>query len=115
LDSHRRQPASLTSVASERHRDLASTPTLPPAIREGEHAGDAVGVIDAEVTDVKSSVDEELDAYNRYLFELSRNGRPKKWTRRRPRRSGDDPCVDEHASPTPTTDMPALRSADQAE
>ncbi|MGH8989544.1 MAG: hypothetical protein ACRDXC_13285, partial [Acidimicrobiales bacterium] len=33
LDSHRRQPASLTSVASERHRDLASTPTLPPAIR----------------------------------------------------------------------------------
>ncbi|MGH9099345.1 MAG: hypothetical protein ACRDV8_03840, partial [Acidimicrobiales bacterium] len=47
-------------------------------------------------TDVKSSVDEELDAYNRYLFELSRNGLRKQW--RSPSRTRPDAGSDSHGT-----------------
>jgi hypothetical protein len=36
-------------------------------------------VVDAQVLDVTVEVDEELDAYNRYLAELSRSDPPKRW------------------------------------
>ncbi|MDA8313395.1 MAG: hypothetical protein M0Z46_22815 [Actinomycetota bacterium] len=35
--------------------------------------------IDVQVLEVKAIADEELDAYNRYLFELSKTGSPKRW------------------------------------
>jgi hypothetical protein len=40
-------------------------------------------VIDAQVFDVKVVVDEELNAYNRYLAELNRRDSPKHWGLRR--------------------------------
>lgn len=48
-------------------------------------------VIEARILGVKVEVDEELEAYNQYLFELNWNGPPKRWKlpRRRPR---DDPA-----------------------
>jgi hypothetical protein len=45
-----------------------------------DHPG---SVIDAEVVAVKTQVDEELMAYNRYLAELNREDVPKHWGRRR--------------------------------
>jgi hypothetical protein len=36
-------------------------------------------VIDARIVDVKVHVDEELNAYNRYLGELSWKDPPKRW------------------------------------
>lgn len=37
------------------------------------------GVIDARVLDVRTNVDEELDAYNRYLADLALRDPPKRW------------------------------------
>jgi hypothetical protein len=36
-------------------------------------------IIEARVLSVTVHVDEELDAYNRYLFELSQRDPPKRW------------------------------------
>ena len=46
-------------------------------------------MIDARVTDVRVAVDENLNAYNRYLAELNRRDLPKQWAWRRNRGSGD--------------------------
>jgi hypothetical protein len=58
-----------------------------------EHAiedpdGRAGQVIDAEVVEVKVHVDEELNAYNRYLGELNWADPPKRWGSRRSRSRG---------------------------
>lgn len=41
--------------------------------------GDAEQVVDAHVVGVKVVVDEDLEAYNRYLAELNRSDPPKRW------------------------------------
>ncbi len=46
-----------------------------PAVAEDE----GTDVVDAQVLDVTVQVDEELEAYNRYLAELSRRDPPKRW------------------------------------
>jgi hypothetical protein len=40
---------------------------------------DAEEVVDARVVGVKVVVDKDLEAYNRYLAELSRSDPPKRW------------------------------------
>ncbi len=73
------QPAEIAGAAVGRR-----TPASPPML-ETEHGrpGDAgdhgAMVIDAEVAEVTSSRDEDLDAYNRFLFDLSRRDPPKQW------------------------------------
>jgi hypothetical protein len=51
----------------------------PQVDGEDESSDDASPVIDARVVDVKVHVDEELNAYNRYLGELSWQDPPKHW------------------------------------
>jgi hypothetical protein len=49
-------------------------------VRDEHGPGEGAGrVIDAEVVDVKVHTDEELNAYNRYLSELSWSDPPKNW------------------------------------
>jgi len=58
------------------------SPVAPPQVDEwvGERAGDGASpVIDARIVDVKVHVDEELNAYNRYLGELSWRDPSKHW------------------------------------
>jgi hypothetical protein len=64
---------------------LAWEPADDRASGELHHHGP---VIDAQVHEVKVVVDEELDAYNRYLFELSLKDPPKRWGASRSRASG---------------------------
>ncbi len=49
---------------------------------------DNPSVIDVNVTDVKTHVDEDLMAYNRYLAELNRREAPKRWGGWRAARNG---------------------------
>jgi hypothetical protein len=61
---------------------VEESPVAPPQVDEwaAERAGDGASpVIDARVVDVKVHVDEELNAYNRYLGELSWKDPPKHW------------------------------------
>lgn len=59
----------------------------------GDLEGRAGPVIDAQAVDVRVHVDEEMEAYNRYLFELSWNDPPKRWgsSRKRRRRGVAEP------------------------
>lgn len=76
----------------------ASGPLLESGVSDEmavEPAG-AVPVIEARVIEDKVVVDEELDAYNRYLAELSWRDPPKRWRPprgrgRRPQAAGADP------------------------
>ena len=52
----------------------------------GDEPGDDELVIDTRVLEVREVVDEELEAYNRYLFELSLHNPPKRWGSSRARR-----------------------------
>jgi hypothetical protein len=93
-------------------------PYVPPALGDGEHlewsaqeaalvpvdadleAYDHPGsVIDAEVIDVKTEVDEDLLAYNRYLAELNRKDVPKQWGLRQ-HGAGEEASAEE-GSPVP--------------
>jgi hypothetical protein len=93
-------------------------PYVPPALGDGEplewSAGDVEpisddadvevyahpgSVIDAEVVEVKTQVDEELLAYNRYLSELNHQDVPKRWGRRRHGESEE--ATTEEGSPVP--------------
>jgi len=47
------------------------------------------GAIEARILDVKVEVDEELEAYNRYLFELHVSAPPKRWNLLRHRSRAD--------------------------
>ncbi len=92
----------------DRENDLDSACTSSATVRDEDH-GDPVGrVIDAEVLEVKVSVDEELEAYNRYLFQLSRNGAAKRWGARRGGRH--DEVLDQRRPPipAPVRQTPAL-------
>ncbi|MGH8982174.1 MAG: hypothetical protein ACRDWE_14345 [Acidimicrobiales bacterium] len=59
-------------------RSGSSLPAEAPRA-EVDPADAGATVVDARVIDDKIVVDEELDAYNRYLAELSWNGPPKRW------------------------------------
>jgi hypothetical protein len=65
------EPAGAVSPQGE---DLLAAGAVPALV---EDAGPEV--VDAQVLDVTVEVDEELDAYNRYLAELSRSDPPKRW------------------------------------
>jgi len=111
LDAPAPKPADLMPAPSDRAEALHSTRAPLESIHEGddnlnEHFG---SVIDAEVVQVKVNVDEKLDAYNRYLFELSRNAPPKRWGLRR-RKHHDDAPGTQHALPAPG--QPTLPSRD---
>lgn len=79
--------------------------SLPEGARErgdgrAEEAGaphaEPTGVIDSRVLDVRvlrDEASEALDAYNRYLFELSRKDPPKRWTTRKGRPGAQGPPV----------------------
>lgn len=101
---------------------------LPAATAGGDDAGrlDAVAalegddarvedetVVDARVVDVKVVVDEELaahDAYNRFLFELSRKDPPKRWTTSRRRARGASREPGSAAQPPGAPRRPSLPS-----
>ncbi len=112
LDLRARQPASLMPARPDRAEELDSTRSLPTSKRDDDLAVSAGRVIDAEVLEVKVNVDQELDAYNRYLFELSRSAPPKRWG---PRRSRPHEMVDARPPPTSATpgENPALRPTGQ--
>ena len=108
LDRQRRRAPGITPAARDREDDLDSACTSSATARDEDH-GDPVGrVIDAEVLEVKVSVDEELEAYNRYLFQLSRNGAAKRWGARRGGRH--DEVLDQRHPPVPAPvrETPAL-------
>ncbi|HTX63259.1 MAG TPA: hypothetical protein VMD28_06445 [Acidimicrobiales bacterium] len=93
LDVKGAMPRELARVGSELEEEPGSGPTPPLAAPSGppqKGEGGPIGlvdqVIDAEVLEVRVNVDEELDAYNRYLFELSRSGRSKRWGSREAKR-----------------------------
>jgi len=69
------------------------------------HDETAPGVIDAHVVDVKVHVDEELNAYNRYLSELSWEDPPKHWGSRggRGRRGGAEESAAPPSPPAEST------------
>ncbi len=95
LGSPDREPAGLMPAAGDRAGGWTTSPGAP---------GDAEdpGVIDAQVLEEKANVDEELDAYNRYLFELSQRDSPKRWSARRIKASDGKPSVG--TTPGPGTD-----------
>jgi hypothetical protein len=112
LDVQRRRPAGLTPDGCDRGDELC-TASASPAAMSGEGAADPVGgVIDAQVIEVKANVDEELEAYNRYLFQLSRSGPAKRWGRRT---MPDDDVPDQlrAPNPVPVRENPALGPTDR--
>lgn len=102
LDTRGRQPPSLMRAVSDPAEELDSTSTPSKSIHDGDNdLNDHVEpVIDARVLEVKVNVDEELDAYNRYLFALSRNGPPNRWGSRGGKRHGVERGV--HETPNPS-------------
>jgi hypothetical protein len=107
-----KQPSPMPAVSLGVEQPLP----LPIASRsnfEGDGDGDdnRDSVIDAQVLEVKVTVDEELDAYNRYLFDLSRTGRPKRWGSGRTGRGSDGPRSGALA-PLPR-EQPALRRTNE--
>ncbi len=80
------------AVGGEVHLPRHPVPHERIAGTEIERYDDHSSVIEANVTDVKTHIDENLVAYNRYLAELSRRDVPKYWGLRR---HGTD-RVDQH-------------------
>ena len=108
LDGQRQQPPGLMPATCDRENDHDMACTSSATIRDDGSVGPAGPVIDAQVLEVKVSVDEELEAYNRYLFQLSRNGATRRWGTRRRRWHDDVPDQLHPPSPTPVREVPAL-------
>lgn len=115
LDMPARGPANLLPKVSgvadaepERSTSPLQSPRHGNADLDGRNTDldDSAGgmVIDARVLEVTTHVDEELEAYNRYLFELSRNGPAKRWGSRGSKRHGGPPEAHETSG-----SVPALR------
>jgi hypothetical protein len=88
--------------------DALAAMASPP---EPDHGGGCpdgpVGsVIDARVVEVKVVVDEELEAYNRYLAELSWLDPPKRWGASRGRRQHHAPGSGDGRAPAPAVRQP---------
>lgn len=92
------------------------------ATGDGDGDGDGAthhhdAVIDARVVAVTVDVDEELEAYNRYLFDLSWKDPPKRWKASRRRGDHDESPDGDPRSSTPATQeggRPELPSGDAA-
>lgn len=84
-----------------------------PDQHRGDHLDRLGPVTDARVLEVKANIDEELEAYNRYLFDLSRSGPPKRWGSRGSRRRAAPLDVNGTPTPVPARQMPALSPTDE--
>ena len=87
-------------------QDVAATHLPSAAPPDAAPADAASRVIDARVVDIKVVVDEELDAYNRYLTDLSWRDPPKRWRMPRGRSTSDgaengEPASDGTVDPSP--------------
>jgi hypothetical protein len=82
-------------------RSYAARPQVDEWVDDDADQG-ASPVIDARVVDVKVHVDEALNAYNRYLGELSWSDPPKHWGSRRS--GGRDAVKQGGSEPTPPAD-----------
>ncbi len=109
LDVGAPKQAGLMPATSGGSEEIRSTFTASGAVHDVDEDRDGLfrPVIDAEVLEVKVTVDDELDAYNRYLFDLSRNGPPKRWGSRRATRLADPPTSGD-GTPPPLRVHPAL-------
>lgn len=74
----------------------------------GEAGDDDELVIDTRVLEVREVVDEELEAYNRYLFELSLHNPPKRWGSSRARRRRE---AEEAQASSPPSSPPERQAA----
>jgi hypothetical protein len=90
-----RMPAGLMPAPADRADDREADLERDGSVTAGPH------VVEAEVVAERVNVDEELDAYNRYLFELSRSSPPKRWS------SHETPTHEPPDEP-PTQERPAL-------
>lgn len=99
--------------------DPTSAPSAIPDVelddgyRGDGHRGDGHldqlgSVTDARVLEVKANVDEELEAYNRYLFDLSRSGPSKRWSSRGSKVRAVPRDVNGTPTPDPARQMPTL-------
>lgn len=124
LDLQVRMPASLMPAVPDHGEELAPTSTPPASARDDDlrsQAGSVIDaevihagpVIDAEVLEVKVNVDQELDAYNRYLFDLSRSGSPKRWGSRRTKGHHDVTGVRTSPKPLPVREKPPLQPTNE--
>ncbi len=100
LASPVQEPAGLMPADFDR-TEGRNAPTTPPEAEPGIDVDGDRRVIDAQVLEEKGNVDEELDAYNRYLFELSRNDPPKRWSARRNDASDEESGVGAIPEPEP--------------
>ncbi len=108
LERQRRRAPGIIPATRDREDHLDAACTSSATARDEDHDDPAGRVIDARVLQVKVSVDEELEAYNRYLFQLLRNGPAKRWGARRGRRY-DDVLDQRHPPvPPPVRETPAL-------
>jgi hypothetical protein len=102
-------PAQIASSIAD-HRGQGYLPVLEPDNGQpDDHLPDhGEMVIDAEVAEVTSSRDDDLDAYNRFLFDLSRRDPPKQWgPGRHPTSEGTDSSDARQSSPaTPPATEP---------
>jgi hypothetical protein len=87
----------MPAAADRRGLGAPASRVSSPECREADPDGHLGEVVDAQVLQVKSSVDDELDAYNRYLFGLSRSGSEKRWSSRRHKPQPRRPIVGETA------------------
>jgi hypothetical protein len=108
LDLQVRRPPSPLPTVPDRVEELESASTQSASIRDDDLVSHAGPAIDAQVLEIKVHVDEELDAYNRYLFDLSRNGSPKRWGPRKFGGHHDVPGGRQTPNPMPVRERPAL-------
>ena len=94
-------------VVSAEHTEAPKRGIDPPGGSEG-------AVIDAEVLEVKVFVDEELDAYNRYLAELSWRDPPKQWVSGRTQRRRRGPAGEKGGPRAPYSGAPAVTTGKAA-
>lgn len=116
-----RLPAALAEVAGSCAVPVAQEHTGAPPAPSGaagapssslDLADEAVPVIDAQVIEDKVVFDEDLDAYNRYLAELSWRDPPKRWRApRAPRPDASEGADGATPGATPST-SPALGEGD---
>jgi hypothetical protein len=115
LDNPDRIPARLMPALSDRSDELDPTSPCSTPIHSDKYTLEEPPgpVIDARVLGVKVNVNEELEAYNRYLFELSRNGPEKRWRSPKRARGDDAPAMDATSESIPNGRKPALPPTDE--
>ncbi len=102
------EPSALMPGAPDGAEQLDSRSAGSEANRDDDLDDHLGSVTDARVLEVKAHVDEELEAYNRYLFDLSRTGPPKRWGSRGGNRRAATAGVHGMPNALPDHQMPAL-------